>query len=307
MVSSHDSKTHHVAIIVALIGLVGVLGTALISQWDRIFPQGAPDPIPIAADHTTVDDRPASDTRVQAAPTVLSFVAMPAVVEPGESVTLRWMVKAPATVSIDPGIGAVSESGQYTLTPAANTTFTILAVGPDGQTTTDTTSIRVLEELPDIEVDVSVPATLYSIPLSPTTIESPNRTDTRYHGKIDLHEIGNELNVTVVVSVTAINQQTNQQWLTHEGTKTFSWRFTGAQDLRLLESFDCNGFARTVSGGDAPFGTTSYGVQRCGGTPGYTFLDTYRFDGQTMRIRLRSLSTRATYAPGVTRKDPELR
>ena len=54
----NQGKSYRIQIAVAVIGLVGVLGAALISNWDKIFPP-SPEPEPIVV---TVDD-PVEDTR----------------------------------------------------------------------------------------------------------------------------------------------------------------------------------------------------------------------------------------------------
>jgi len=43
-----SGKSHRTEIIVALIALVGVLGGALLANWDKVFPPSKPDPAPIA-------------------------------------------------------------------------------------------------------------------------------------------------------------------------------------------------------------------------------------------------------------------
>src|SRR5215470_1166454 len=48
-----DSKSARTQIIIAVIGLVGVLGTALITQWKDIFPQTPKDNAGIAHQSTT--------------------------------------------------------------------------------------------------------------------------------------------------------------------------------------------------------------------------------------------------------------
>ncbi len=60
--------SHRVTIIVAILGLVGTLGAALISNWDKIFPR-----VPRA----TTTTEPAAGTSVQAAPPAAPPTAPP--------------------------------------------------------------------------------------------------------------------------------------------------------------------------------------------------------------------------------------
>ncbi len=72
------------------------------------------------------------------APTV-SISVDPASIQAGESVTLTWSSTHAESVTIDPGVGGVSENGSWTLSPSETTTYTITATGPGGAATASVT------------------------------------------------------------------------------------------------------------------------------------------------------------------------
>ena len=59
---------------------------------------------------------------------ITSLVAEPTTIQPGQSVTLRWSVENPTTVTLDP-LGRVTPRGQRTLTPSVTTTYTLSVTG----------------------------------------------------------------------------------------------------------------------------------------------------------------------------------
>jgi peptidoglycan-associated lipoprotein len=89
-------------------------------------------PKPSGAGAAPVTDRSA------AKPTV-SFTAEPGNIQPGQSATLRWNVKDASVVSVDPGIGSVSDVGSRAVSPRATTSYTLTANGPGGTTTANVT------------------------------------------------------------------------------------------------------------------------------------------------------------------------
>lgn len=76
--------------------------------------------------------------------TIVQFIAVPAAIQPGQSSTLEWITQNATSVSIAPGIGAVSAagSGSVSVTPASTTTYTLTATGPSG-TVTQTAVVTV--------------------------------------------------------------------------------------------------------------------------------------------------------------------
>jgi PKD repeat protein len=68
------------------------------------------------------------------APTIAAFAANPSVIQPGNSSTLSWSVSGADTVSIAPGIGAVT-GNSVTVTPSVTTTYTLTAANTAGSVT----------------------------------------------------------------------------------------------------------------------------------------------------------------------------
>jgi peptidoglycan-associated lipoprotein len=75
-------------------------------------------------------------------PVISRFAAEPSTIVKGSPSTLRWSVSGASDISIDQGIGSVSESGTRQVFPSADTTYTLIARGVGG-TSSATVSIRV--------------------------------------------------------------------------------------------------------------------------------------------------------------------
>jgi len=68
-------------------------------------------------------------------PVIAQFTADAGSLLRGQSTMLRWQVNGNATgVSIDPGIGAVQNTGNRHVVPSESTTYTLTATGPGGET-----------------------------------------------------------------------------------------------------------------------------------------------------------------------------
>jgi hypothetical protein len=63
---------------------------------------------------------------------IRELVAEPAVIEPGQSATLRWEALNAYALRLEPDIGTVATRGTRRVSPAATTTYTLTATGPDG-------------------------------------------------------------------------------------------------------------------------------------------------------------------------------
>ena len=73
------------------------------------------------------------------APVVTSFTATPATISSGQSSTLQWNITGATSVSIN-GIGSVnSTSGTRVVTPAATTTYTLIATNSAGSVNSSAT------------------------------------------------------------------------------------------------------------------------------------------------------------------------
>lgn len=95
-----------------------------------------------------------------APPSIASFTATPSSILTGSSSTLAWSVVNADTVSIDQGIGAVSATGTRSVTPAADTTYTLTATNTAGTVTrTVKVSVAALQP-PTIASFVADPAVL---------------------------------------------------------------------------------------------------------------------------------------------------
>jgi hypothetical protein len=73
---------------------------------------------------------------------ILSFEASASSIQPGQSVTLEWVVVNADRISLDQGIGIVATRDSRTLKPSATTTYTLTALGNAG-TGNDTRSVTV--------------------------------------------------------------------------------------------------------------------------------------------------------------------
>jgi hypothetical protein len=63
---------------------------------------------------------------------ILSFAAEPNSIQPGQSVTLTWVVVNADRITVDQGVGVVETRGSQKVTPAVTTTYTLRAVGRGG-------------------------------------------------------------------------------------------------------------------------------------------------------------------------------
>ena len=68
------------------------------------------------------------------APVIASFSATPSSAAHGTPITLEWSVADATSLSIDPGVGAVTGTA-WTVAPCATTTYTLTASGPGGSAT----------------------------------------------------------------------------------------------------------------------------------------------------------------------------
>lgn len=100
-------------------------------------------------------------------PTINSFVALPAAIQPGQSSALSWKVTGASKVSITPTVSTNSLntiSGTATVTPASTTTYTLTAFNTYGQSVTATTTVTVMASSP-----AQQPSPIDQQPSQPTT------------------------------------------------------------------------------------------------------------------------------------------
>jgi len=72
-----------------------------------------------------------------------TFKANPSAISAGESSTLSRNITGSASVEIDNNIGAVTPSGNLSVTPAQTTTYNLTATAPDGETLELSATINV--------------------------------------------------------------------------------------------------------------------------------------------------------------------
>ncbi|HZU28900.1 MAG TPA: PA14 domain-containing protein [Bryobacteraceae bacterium] len=73
------------------------------------------------------------------APVIQSFTATPAATTAGKSVTLAWVVTGATSLSINQGVGTVTNSSSKTVSPSATTTYTLSASNSSGTKTASVT------------------------------------------------------------------------------------------------------------------------------------------------------------------------
>lgn len=86
-------------------------------------------------------------------PTIASFTANPAAIQPGQSSTLSWTVIGATGVTIDNGVGDVTAVRSKIVTPAATTTYKLTAANGAGSVSQPAT-ITVTATAPDATVAV---------------------------------------------------------------------------------------------------------------------------------------------------------
>jgi hypothetical protein len=77
-------------------------------------------------------------------PVVVSFIANPTTVEPGQAVTLTWSTSNASSVTISQ-IGLVEASGSTTVTPSSSTSYTLTATGDLGTIPASSTAIVTIK------------------------------------------------------------------------------------------------------------------------------------------------------------------
>jgi phospholipase C len=87
----------------------------------------------------------ATATATVNAPLAVTLTANPENITPGGSSKLTWTAQGAASLSIDQGVGAVTgATGSVSVSPTANTTYTITAADGQGNTTTAAATVSVV-------------------------------------------------------------------------------------------------------------------------------------------------------------------
>ncbi|HYR88883.1 MAG TPA: peptidoglycan-associated lipoprotein Pal [Terriglobia bacterium] len=113
------------------IAVLLVLVSALLASSCKKQVAAAPPPPP----------PPVAPTPPPPAPTI-TLRAQPATIDRGQAATLQWEARNAANVQIEPGLGAVTATGNRAVNPTSSVTYTARATGPGGEAT-DTARVTV--------------------------------------------------------------------------------------------------------------------------------------------------------------------
>jgi hypothetical protein len=102
----------------------------------------AQEPPAPAGPSTAIQRRAAPPARIT------KFTVEPGSAQAGQAVTLIWATENPNSVTIEPGLGRVRPRGSRVITPAATTTYTITATGPNNTTVTKSVMVTVAGTVP---------------------------------------------------------------------------------------------------------------------------------------------------------------
>ncbi len=83
-------------------------------------------------------------------PMINSFSANKSTIDAGETAILTWTTTNASSATISPGTGTVAASGSTTVTPAATTTYTLVANGKSGNPASSTATITVMPRVPPV-------------------------------------------------------------------------------------------------------------------------------------------------------------
>ncbi len=118
-----DKKNSKALIIIAVIGLVGTLGTAFITNWGNIFPSPTP-PVPRPEPHPVQPIEPAS---IVGGPIIVTATANPNVLSSGQETAVRVYVQdsqgSPlpnAIVTLSSGGGQFKSTGTTSMSGSTN-------------------------------------------------------------------------------------------------------------------------------------------------------------------------------------------
>lgn len=88
------------------------------------------------------------------------FIANPTTIQGGQSTTLQWQITNATSATITPNVGPVNaKGGSLVVTPANTTTYTLTAIGANGQAVANVTVV-VQNPVPTILVCTAVPMTI---------------------------------------------------------------------------------------------------------------------------------------------------
>lgn len=223
-------------------------------------------------------------------PEIVSFTATPPTIAAGESSVLQWEITNATSVSINQGVGTVSEdSGTITVSPTSTKTYTITATNINGSIT-ETVQVFVATDVPEItsftadpgavtagtdvilEWEVEGAVTVYisqsvgSVdPVSGTVTVNPTATIT-----YTLTATNSFGNVTDTVTVTVNEGQpvitsftATPSTLTEPGSVILEWDIPGADTVNILNQKTGNDqdfYVESGAANDYISETTSYTI-----------------------------------------------
>jgi hypothetical protein len=178
-----------------------------------------------------------------AAPTITSFSASPASINPGSSTTLSWVSSGAANLSVTPGtFTSTNASGSVSVSPASTTTYTLSAANSSGSISASAT--------------VTVAAVSAGGPLGITTTSCPGGTQGAAYAGCTISATGGTLPYTFSFNTTtsypplpeglSLNSATGQissSWIGAEGTYAPLFIVTDATHTQATQqiSFAING------------------------------------------------------------------
>jgi len=86
-----DKKNSRILIVVAVIGLTGTLGAALIANWDKFFPPQTPSGHPADVDATTESRSLTPDENPGMRPSAPTGLTIAGVRRDAEKITAQWL------------------------------------------------------------------------------------------------------------------------------------------------------------------------------------------------------------------------
>ena len=110
--------------------------------------------------------------RIDPLPPSVEITTTPASIHAGETALLNWVATNADTCAIEPDIGVVGLSGSMPVSPSETTTYAVVATGPGGMDTAETT-LTVTAEPPG----VAITAEPESVHMGETTLLSWNTTN----------------------------------------------------------------------------------------------------------------------------------
>jgi hypothetical protein len=214
--------------------------------------------------------------------------ADPHAIQTGATSTLTWTTTNADTVSIDHGVGSVSQNGNTTVGPTATTTYTLTAVGSGGQVTChDTVTVSNQPPAPRCTLNadpstidkgdsstltwttenantISIDTGIGSVSANASTTVSPT-SNTTY----TLTAVGNGGTVSCPATVTVRTSgsnlscdsfKSNKSLVNKDESFTLSWNTTGANSVSInqgIGSVSVDGSKSTSINDDTKFTLTA--------------------------------------------------